>query len=104
MENTPESLMKSLHEGRNVIRRYASDMPDTPGVYRMLDASGAVLYVGKAKNLRNRVVTYVNVAALNTRIQKMISQTASMEITTTRSEAEASGLAEGSRPGSRDST
>ena len=85
MENTKESL----GDGRNVVKRYALDMPHTPGVYRMLDKNNNVLYVGKAKNLKNRVSSYLNVAALNTRIQIMISQTASMEIITTRSEAEA---------------
>ena len=84
-----EKSTESLNDGRNVIKRYMNDMPHTPGVYRMLDASGAVLYVGKAKNLKNRVANYVNVAALNTRLQNMVSQTSSMEIITTRSEAEA---------------
>ena len=84
-----EKSTESLNDGRNVIKRYTNDMPHTPGVYRMLDANGAVLYVGKAKNLKNRVANYVNVAALNTRLQNMVSQTSSMEIITTRSEAEA---------------
>ncbi len=84
-----ETPQLSLAEGRNVIKRYADDLPGTPGVYRMIDATGNVLYVGKAKHLKNRVSSYLNVAALNTRLQRMISQTASMEIVTTRSEAEA---------------
>jgi len=79
----------SLQAGRDIIKRYTTDLPGTPGVYRMIDKSGNVLYVGKARNLRNRVATYVNVGALNTRLQMMIAQTASMEIITTRSEAEA---------------
>ena len=86
MENTPEN---SLNDGCNVIKRYVTDMTGTPGVYRMIDKNGDVLYVGKAKNLKNRVSNYVNVAALNTRLQRMIAQTASMDIVTTRSEAEA---------------
>jgi len=85
MENTP----LSLSDGRNVIMRYMNDMPGTPGAYRMIDANNNVLYVGKAKNLKNRVANYLNVAALNTRLQRMVSQTASMEIISTRSEAEA---------------
>ena len=90
MERTELSLEKNaLQAGREVIKRYANDLQGTPGVYRMLDKKGEVLYVGKAKNLHNRVTSYLNVAALNTRIQIMISQTASMEIITTRSEAEA---------------
>ncbi len=89
MENTPENYVSTLEDGRNVIRRYVRDMTGTPGVYRMIDVGGNVLYVGKAKNLKNRVSNYVNVAALNTRLQRMIMQTASMEIISTRSEAEA---------------
>lgn len=85
METSP----LSLQEGRSVIARYASDLPGTPGVYRMIDASGNVLYVGKARHLKNRVSSYLNTGAQNLRIQKMISQTTSMEFVTTRSEAEA---------------
>jgi excinuclease ABC subunit C len=55
----------------------------------MIDLNGAVLYVGKAKHLKNRVSSYVNVAACSARIQNMISQVATIEIITTRSEAEA---------------
>jgi excinuclease ABC subunit C len=79
----------AFSDGRGVIKRYSADMPGTPGVYRMIDAAGNVLYVGKAKNLKNRVSTYTNATALNTRLQNMIAQTASMDIVTTRSEAEA---------------
>ncbi len=85
MDQSPESLAA----GRNIIRRYSDGLPGSPGVYRMIDAGGNVLYVGKAKHLRNRVSSYVNVAALGARMQVMIAQTASMDIVTTRSEAEA---------------
>jgi len=84
-----ETPQLSLADGRKVVAKYCADMPGTPGVYRMLDAGGAILYIGKAKHLKNRVSNYLNVGALNTRLQKMIMQTASMEIITTRSEAEA---------------
>jgi excinuclease ABC subunit C len=83
------SSPESLEAGRAIIKRYCTDMPGAPGVYRMVDEAGAVLYVGKAKHLKNRVTSYLNVGALNTRQQRMIAQTASMEIVTTRSEAEA---------------
>jgi excinuclease ABC subunit C len=90
MENEALSLPEdALKRGRSVIKRYTIDLQGTPGVYRMLGKKDEVLYVGKAKNLRNRVTSYLNVAAANTRIQMMISQTTSMEIITTRSEAEA---------------
>ncbi len=79
----------SIEHGRSVIKRYLDTMPGAPGVYRMLDASGNVLYIGKARHLKNRVQNYVNVDALATRLQRMVAQTATMEITTTRSEAEA---------------
>lgn len=79
----------SLAEGRKIIKKYADELPHSSGVYRMIDANDNVLYVGKAKSLKNRVMNYVNTAALNTRLQRMISLTAKMEIITTRSEAEA---------------
>lgn len=79
----------SIMRGRDIVKRYVAEMPDTPGVYRMIDAQGQLLYVGKAKNLRNRVSSYLNVGALNRRLHQMISQVASMEIISTRSEAEA---------------
>jgi excinuclease ABC subunit C len=82
-------ISPSLADGRSVIKRYCESLPHTPGVYRMLDSSGNVLYVGKAKSLKSRVSNYVNTGALNSRLQRMIAQTSSMEIVTTRSEAEA---------------
>ena len=79
----------SLAAGRKIIKTYADELPHCAGVYRMLDASDNTLYVGKAKSLKNRVMNYVNTSALNTRLQRMISLTAKMEIITTRCEAEA---------------
>ncbi|MDX2074662.1 MAG: excinuclease ABC subunit UvrC [Alphaproteobacteria bacterium] len=84
-----EEAHHSLEQGRDVIRRTLAELPQTPGVYRMLDKDGKALYVGKAKHLKNRVANYVNAGALNTRLQRMVSLTTSMEIITTRSEAEA---------------
>lgn len=63
-------------------------MPQSPGVYRMLDAGGSVLYVGKAKNLRRRVSSYFG-RSLNARLQLMVSQIADIEVTLTRTEGEA---------------
>ncbi len=79
----------SLAVGRKIIKTYADELSHSAGVYCMLDASDNTLYVGKAKSLKNRVMNYVNTPALNTRLQRMISLTAKMEIITTRSEAEA---------------
>ena len=64
-------------------------MPRSPGVYRMLNAAGDPLYVGKAKNLKQRVTSYINVAALPHRLQRMVAGTASVEVVTTKSEVEA---------------
>ena len=64
-------------------------LPVRPGVYRMQDARGDVLYVGKARALRNRVTNYTQVARLPKRLQRMVAQTRSMTIVTTRTEAEA---------------
>jgi excinuclease ABC subunit C len=74
--------------GVEVIRTQLKQMPASPGVYRMLDKGGNALYVGKAKNLRNRVANYTT-GGVSQRIARMVSQTASMEIITTHTEAEA---------------
>ena len=79
----------SLVAGQTIIRRYVKELPLTPGVYRMLDVRGEALYIGKAKNLQQRVAYYANAGAVNTRLQRMIAQTMSMEFTVARSEAEA---------------
>ncbi len=78
-----------LERGAEVIRGVVRTLPARPGVYRMLDARGDVLYVGKARALKNRVTNYTQVARLPTRLQRMVAQTRSMEIVTTNSEAEA---------------
>jgi excinuclease ABC subunit C len=78
-----------LEAGVAAIRSVVKTLPVRPGVYRMLDAKGDVLYVGKARALRNRVTNYTQVARLTKRLQRMISQTRSMQIVTTNTEAEA---------------
>jgi excinuclease ABC subunit C len=83
------SEQPDLDAGVAAIREVLKTLPRRPGVYRMLDARGDVLYVGKARALRNRVVNYTHVAKLPKRLQRMVSQTRSMTIVTTRTEAEA---------------
>jgi excinuclease ABC subunit C len=69
-------------------RQLIPQIPPRPGVYRMLDESGAVLYVGKAKNLKRRVASYFS-RSLSRRLQLMVSQIADIELTVTRTEGEA---------------
>jgi excinuclease ABC subunit C len=78
-----------LEAGISAIRGVVKGLPVRPGVYRMLDTRGDVLYVGKARSLRNRVTSYTQIARLTKRLQRMVSQTRSMQIVTTNTEAEA---------------
>lgn len=78
-----------LAAGQAAIREVVATLKPRPGVYRMLDARGDVLYVGKARALKNRVTNYTQVERLPLRIKRMVSQTRSMVIVTTNSEAEA---------------
>ncbi len=75
--------------GPELITAIAKRLPNRPGVYRMFGVSGEVLYVGKAKSLKNRVTSYARLGGHTNRIARMIAQTASMEFVTTRSETEA---------------
>ena len=70
-------------------KTFLATLTEAPGVYRMLDAAGKVLYVGKAKNLRKRVGTYFQKTGHSPRIALMLQQVANVDITATRSEAEA---------------
>lgn len=78
-----------LDAGVAAIRNTLKTLGAEPGVYRMLDEREQVLYVGKARSLKNRVTNYTQVARLPRRLQRMVSQTRRMEIVVTRSEAEA---------------
>ena len=78
-----------IDAGVEAIRTTLKTLPTRPGVYRMQDARGDVLYVGKARALRNRVTNYTQVDRLPKRLQRMVAQTRSMTIVTTNSEAEA---------------
>ncbi len=79
----------SLAEGRAAVIHYAKLAPARPGVYRMLDPRGDVLYVGKAKNIKKRVTAYARPTGLDTRIERMIAATRTLEFVVTRTETEA---------------
>jgi excinuclease ABC subunit C len=78
-----------LAMGRGVIARHARLAPAAPGVYRMVDAGGDVLYVGKAKNIRRRIIAYTRPTGYDPRIERMIAATASLEFVSTATETEA---------------
>lgn len=78
-----------LETGMAAIRETLNTLPTRPGVYRMQDSRGDVLYVGKARSLKNRVGAYVQMNRLPHRLLRMVAQTRSMTIVTTGSEAEA---------------
>lgn len=81
--------LPDLNRGLAVIKSTVKKLTLQPGVYRMLDHEGNALYVGKAKALSKRVVSYTRVNALSTRLMRMVAETISMEIITTRTEVEA---------------
>ena len=75
--------------GAELIKAYVKRLPNAPGVYRMFNADGDVLYVGKAASLKKRVTNYAQGRGHSNRITKMITLTAAMEFVTTRTETEA---------------
>jgi excinuclease ABC subunit C len=79
----------SLAAGRETIIRFSKLAPSRPGVYRMIDASGDVLYVGKAKNIKKRILAYARPTGHDTRIERMIAATTAIEFVSTRTETEA---------------
>src|SRR5207247_1881674 len=78
-----------LAAGRAAIARHAKLAPSAPGVYRMIDANGDVLYVGKAKNIRKRIVAYARPSGYDPRIERMVAATAALEFVSTATETEA---------------
>jgi excinuclease ABC subunit C len=75
--------------GAELIQVFVKRLPNSPGVYRMFNADGDVLYVGKARSLKKRVTNYAQGRGHSNRITQMIRQTANMEFVTTRTETEA---------------
>jgi excinuclease ABC subunit C len=78
-----------IAHGLEVLRRQVRTLPSSPGVYRMLNADGEALYVGKARNLKRRVTNYTQLPRLPMRLQRMVAETVAMEVVTTHTEAEA---------------
>jgi len=81
--------MRDLDFGKELIRKKIPLISNSPGVYRMLDKKNQVLYVGKAKNLPNRLKSYAIDKNQPTRTERMLALTQNLEIITTNSEAEA---------------
>ncbi|MEN5081319.1 excinuclease ABC subunit UvrC [Bosea sp. TWI1241] len=84
-----ETAPGALRAGIEVIAEFAKHLPNRPGVYRMFDRAGEVLYVGKAKSLKNRVSAYARGMAHTNAVARMIAETANMEFVTTGTETEA---------------
>jgi excinuclease ABC subunit C len=68
---------------------FVDSLPGRPGVYRMLDTAGQILYVGKARNLKSRVASYFQPSNVQPKVQALIAKTANMEVTITNSDTEA---------------
>lgn len=89
-DNTAEGPAPvSFDRGAAVIAQVVETLPLSPGVYRMLNGEGDVLYVGKARNLKRRVANYTNFTPLSNRIRRMVAETVRMEIVLTHTEVEA---------------
>ncbi len=85
----PLSSLAALQKGVQVIHGYIKTLPDSPGVYRMLNQRYEALYVGKARNLKKRVQSYTQIHRLPNRLKRMIAETSLMEFVTTHTEVEA---------------
>jgi excinuclease ABC subunit C len=82
-------MINSLDLGKKVIKDKISLISRNPGVYRMISSTGEILYIGKARNIPNRLKSYVSDANLPIRTERMLSLTHSLETTTTNNESEA---------------
>jgi excinuclease ABC subunit C len=79
----------AVEAGAAIIRAFVRTLPSAPGVYRMIDEAGEVVYVGKARSLKARVTNYTRPEGLEVRLQRMIAATRTMEFVRTETEAEA---------------
>lgn len=87
IEDQPDE--KPLQRGRDVIDAFARSLPLSPGVYRMINKKGEPIYIGKARQLQKRVLSYTQDNRLTNRLRRMVSETVSMEAIHTRTESEA---------------
>jgi len=85
----PDPAAPAPAKGAGVIEAALATLPLSPGVYRMLDAAGDALYVGKARSLRKRVASYIQSGRLDERLRRMVAETCALEVVTTHTEAEA---------------
>jgi excinuclease ABC subunit C len=79
----------AIGDGVAVLRAALATLPNGAGVYRMLDAKGDALYVGKARALKRRVTSYLQIGRMPNRLQRMVAETRSLEVITTHTEVEA---------------
>ena len=79
----------SIEKGKDIIRKKIVNLTNNPGVYRMLSDKNEILYVGKAKNIPNRLKSYVSESHLPIRTERMLSLTRTLETTTTTNESQA---------------
>lgn len=87
--NKKQENLNLLSQGVAVLQKQIKLLGNKPGIYQMLNDKGEVLYIGKAHNLRKRVTNYTVPDRLTLRIQRMIAETRSLEVTITHTEAEA---------------
>jgi excinuclease ABC subunit C len=80
---------QSLADGVALLEAHLKTLPSSPGVYRMLNAAGDALYVGKARNLKRRVTSYTQTDRLPVRLKRMVAETQSLEVVVTHTEVEA---------------
>ena len=88
-DGTPAMSDSPPTTGAAIIRSFVRTLPASPGVYRMIDEAGEVIYVGKARSLKGRVTNYTRPEGLPVRTQRMIAATRSMEFVRTGTESEA---------------
>ncbi|MDR1025994.1 MAG: GIY-YIG nuclease family protein, partial [Lactobacillus sp.] len=82
-------MISNIKHGLDVLKENIKNAPETFGVYRMIDANDKVLYIGKAKNIKKRIISYSLIEKLPGRLQRMVSEIHKMEFIVTENEAKA---------------